>query len=202
MVTFSNYGVSSVWLTKDGGQTWEEKEANLPDIPIRWAIFHPNNNGQALLATETGVWATNTLYEDETVWAPATNGMANVRVDMLKIRTADDVVLAASHGRGLFTTEYELDIYVGEEEFEAPTTSLSVFPNPATDRITLTTELGQPQMVNITLTDINGRLVYEKNSQSSGLLSEEIDVSGLNKGVYLLHLTADGKKESRKVMVQ
>jgi hypothetical protein len=84
MVTFSNYGVSSVWLTKDGGETWEEKEANLPDMPIRWAIFHPNNNGQALLATETGVWATNTLYEDETVWAPAANGLANVRVDMLK----------------------------------------------------------------------------------------------------------------------
>jgi hypothetical protein len=91
---------------------------------------------------------------------------------------------------------------VGEEEFEVPTSSLSVFPNPATERITLTTELGQTQTVSITITDINGRLVFEKRSQSSGLLSEEIDVSGFNQGVYLLHLTVDGKKESRKIMVQ
>ncbi|PLX02396.1 MAG: hypothetical protein C0595_10990, partial [Marinilabiliales bacterium] len=70
LVTFSNYGVSSVWQTYDVGENWQEKEANLPDMPIRWAIYHPDNNGQALLATETGVWATNTLKYENTEWAP------------------------------------------------------------------------------------------------------------------------------------
>lgn len=107
LVTFSNYGVSSVWHTADGGTTWEEKEANLPDMPIRWAIFHPNNSGQAILATEIGVWWTNTLNESNTYWTPSIEGMANVRVDMLKLRNTDNKVLAASHGRGLFTANYE-----------------------------------------------------------------------------------------------
>jgi len=109
LVTFSNYGVSSVWLTNNGGTTWMEKESNLPDMPIRWAVFHPENNGQALLATEIGVWATKTLNSVEPEWAPAVDGLANVRVDMLRLRKSDTTVLAATHGRGLFYAEYELE---------------------------------------------------------------------------------------------
>jgi photosystem II stability/assembly factor-like uncharacterized protein len=202
LVTFSNYGVSSLWLTKDGGETWEEKEANLPDMPVRWAIFHPNNNGQALLATETGVWATNTLYEDETVWAPANDGMANVRVDMLKIRHADDVVLAASHGRGLFTTTYELDIYVGEAENTSPSTEIAVYPNPTSDWLKVSADLGQAQSVIISITDLNGKKVFEKETNSSAMLNEQIDVSGLSTGFYLLNLNYKGVVESKKFLVQ
>ncbi len=141
LVTFSNYGVSSVWFTKDGGESWEEKESNLPDMPIRWAIFHPDNSEQALLATETGIWSTNTLSEDYTEWAPANDGLANVRVDMLKIRHADDIVLAATHGRGLATAEYELDIYTGLDEMPDLANSLTIYPNPANDYVTISDNL-------------------------------------------------------------
>ena len=122
LVIFSNYGISSVWLTKDGGDTWLEKEGNLPDMPIRWAVFHPENNGQALLATEIGVWATKTLNAVEPEWAPATDGMANVRVDMLRLRKSDNTVLAASHGRGLFYAEYLMD--------ESPATTTLPYEEP------------------------------------------------------------------------
>jgi len=52
LVTFSNYGVPSVWQSSDGGNTWIDKSGNLPDMPIRWAVFHPQNSNQAMLATE------------------------------------------------------------------------------------------------------------------------------------------------------
>ncbi len=109
LVTFSNYGVSSVWQTYDGGTTWQEKESNLPDMPVRWAIYHPQNSMQAMLATEIGIWTTTNLNASEPVWIPSVDGMANVRVDMLKVRTSDNTVLAATQGRGLFTTIYELE---------------------------------------------------------------------------------------------
>jgi len=109
LVTFSNYGVSSVWQTYDGGTTWQEKESNLPDMPIRWAIYHPQNSLQAMLATEIGIWTTTNLNSPEPVWIPSVEGMANVRVDMLKVRTSDNTVLAATQGRGLFTTVYDLE---------------------------------------------------------------------------------------------
>src|SRR5690606_7418462 len=34
------------------------------------------------------------------------NGMANVRVDMLQYRTSDQTVMAATHGRGVFTGSF------------------------------------------------------------------------------------------------
>jgi len=127
LVVFSNYGVSSVWLTKDGGETWLEKEGNLPDMPIRWAVFHPENNGQALLATEIGVWATKTLNAVEPEWAPAVDGLANVRVDMLRLRKSDNTVLAATHGRGLFYAEYLMD--------ESPATTTLPYEEPFTESL-------------------------------------------------------------------
>ena len=97
-----------MYYSSNGGQTWAEKEANLPDMPIRWSIIHPNSNDQVLLATEIGVWYTTNLTDQECIWYPSSNGLANVRVDMLSMRESDNMVLAASHGRGLFYGEYNL----------------------------------------------------------------------------------------------
>ncbi len=108
LVTFSNYGISSVWQTYDGGATWEEKEANLPDIPIRWALYHPNSAKYAMLATELGIWTTSNLDEAGTVWTQDIEGLANVRVDMLQMRLSDFNVIAATHGRGLATAVWDI----------------------------------------------------------------------------------------------
>jgi len=101
LVTFSNYGISSVWYSSNAGSSWSEKESNLPDMPIRWGIFHPENTNYVLLATEIGVWETSNFQTSTPNWIPSDNGLGNVRVDMLSIRS-DNMILAASHGRGLF----------------------------------------------------------------------------------------------------
>jgi hypothetical protein len=104
LVTYSSYGANSVWETKNGGTTWESVEGNLPDMPVRWVIFNPINNDQALIATELGVWSTDDLDGSFTVWGTTNNGLANVRVDMLQSRPSDKVIIAATHGRGLYYT--------------------------------------------------------------------------------------------------
>lgn len=103
-VTFSNYGVSSLWLSSDGGSSWTEKEANLPDMPVRWGLLHPDDSNSALIATEIGVWETSNLLSENTSWSPSSSGLANVRVDMLSM--SDNMVVAATHGRGLFYGEF------------------------------------------------------------------------------------------------
>ncbi len=105
LVTYSNYGSNSVWETFNGGTTWTSVEGNLPDMPVRWALFNPTNNVQALLATEIGVWSTDLLSGGATNWGPSNTGLANTRVDMLQIRSSDNIVAAATHGRGLFTSD-------------------------------------------------------------------------------------------------
>lgn len=105
LVTFSNYGVDSVWETLDGGSTWTSKEGNLPNMPVRWAIYNPRDRTQVLLATEFGVWSTDDLSAASVDWGISSTGLANTRCTMLKYREIDGQVVVASYGRGLFTTD-------------------------------------------------------------------------------------------------
>ncbi len=104
IVVYSNYGVNNVWVTANGGTSWTAIDGNLPDMPVRWAMFYPgSNNTRAIIGTETGVWQTELINGAATVWDPET-GFPNVRVDMLQYRESDGLLAAATHGRGLFTT--------------------------------------------------------------------------------------------------
>jgi PKD repeat protein len=108
LVSFSNYGVTSLWETSNGGTHWYSKEGNLPDIPVRWAMYIPSNRDKVLLATELGVWTTDNFSPTTSsapVWGESNTSLARTRCDMLYYRSADKLVAVATHGRGLFTTD-------------------------------------------------------------------------------------------------
>jgi len=108
LVTYSNYGVISVWETTDGGSHWYNKEGNLPDIPILWILYNPDNRNQVLAATEIGVWSTDNFQPGTSaapVWGTSNNGLANTRCTMLRYRSADKLVAVSTAGRGLFTSD-------------------------------------------------------------------------------------------------
>jgi len=106
LVTYSNFGVTSIYESQNATQaspTWTAVEGNLPDMPVRWAMFDPRNSDWALIATDLGVWSTDDLNGASTDWDPTSTGLANVRVDMLQYRSSDRTIAAATHGRGLYT---------------------------------------------------------------------------------------------------
>lgn len=188
LVTFSNYGVSSVWQSNDGGESWREVEYNLPDMPVRWAEYHPQNDAQVMLATELGIWTTININADPVVWQPNADGMANVRCDMLAIRPADNTVLAATHGRGLFTTEFPPDPGIGIPE-ASPKTALRIYPNPATDVINIDLNGWEIKNTLVTITNTAGVEVFRAK------ITEELSVINLSQlpaGAYQVMVT-DGK---------
>jgi len=106
LVTYSNFGVTSIYESLNATQaspTWTAVEGNLPDMPVRWAMFDPRNSDWALIATDLGVWSTDNINGASTDWDPTNTSLANVRVDMLQYRSSDRTIAAATHGRGLFT---------------------------------------------------------------------------------------------------
>jgi hypothetical protein len=198
MVTFSNYGVVSVWQTYNGGSNWRNVEGNLPDMPIRWALFHPQNNRQALLATETGVWECVNLTLNPVEWKPVTDGMANVRVDMLQLRKSDNLVLAATHGRGLFTMTW--DISTGTPERSAET--FSVYPNPSTGAVNISGQLNQPGKLEIIVSDMQGKQLLNVSQDAiAGPYHKQINLGGQPKGTYLVMSRNGGKVVWQKVIV-
>ena len=104
LATFSNYGASHVWMSSTGGGAagWTDISGNLPDIPVRWAMFYPSDNTQAILATEMGIYETTFINGGSTVWV-RNSTFPVVRTDMVKLRASDLIVVAATHGRGLWS---------------------------------------------------------------------------------------------------
>ena len=102
MACFTNYGVQNIWVTTNGGTSWTACDGNLPDMPVRWALFHPDTDTKAFIATETGVWETDLLNGAATVWT-ANNTFPNVRTDMIKYRASDRTIAAGTHGRGIWS---------------------------------------------------------------------------------------------------
>ena len=108
VVTFSNYNIPSIWHTTDGGATWTDIEGNLSgdDGPsVAWGLVMPTAGGTTyFLATSTGVYSTELLSGANTVWVQeGAQVIGNVDTDMLIGRPEDGLVIAATHGRGVFS---------------------------------------------------------------------------------------------------
>lgn len=78
---------------------------------------------------------------------------------------------------------------------------LQVFPNPASDQITLQFSSGTNNQTKYVIYDSYGIVVLEKDfGQSSGTISEQIDISGLQTGLYLVRAFIGNSSESKTFM--
>jgi len=77
LATISNFGLTSVWHTTNGGASWTGKEGNLPDMPVRWALFNPNNRNEVILATDLGVWGCSDFNNASPDWQASNSGLAS-----------------------------------------------------------------------------------------------------------------------------
>ncbi len=201
LVTFSNYGVPSVWLSLNGGANWKNVEANLPDMPVRWGIFHPKSGKQVMLATETGIWTTDNVLAQNVIWTPDNNGMANVRIDMLKFRKTDNTVLAATHGRGFFTTTWQPSFTNGINDESLTNGGLQVYPNPTSGRFEVA--INNPGKSSLVIMDATGRIVTrEEISAAAGQVRRSFDLSGESRGVYFIRTLSEGNARVQRIVIQ
>jgi len=75
---------------------------------------------------------------------------------------------------------------------------LKLYPNPANEVIKL--EITGFKASNISLTNINGKVVIDENHILSGLIS--IPVSHIQPGIYILSLTGNNKTVIKKVIIR
>ncbi|MEW7278931.1 T9SS type A sorting domain-containing protein [Aquimarina sp. 2201CG1-2-11] len=111
LVTIHNYGVVSVWASVDGGETWMNKEGDLPNIPVRDILQNPLDRREVILATQLGVWKTRNFDTTNPNWVRSQNGMSDVRVTSFDYWAKggshyDNVILASTYGRGVFTGSF------------------------------------------------------------------------------------------------
>ena len=204
LVTLSNYGVTSVFESKDGGFNWTNVEGNLPDMPVRWGMFVHNNasvngttGGGILLGTELGVWYAAQTNGGSTTWQPENGSFPNVRVDMLKYRASDRLLLAITHGRGLYSTTLTavntgVPSVPNTKEFIKYTSA-----NPS-ELFIKVGNLATTKM-QVSIYDIKGRLV---SNTSTGYADQRIDLRRLSTGSYILKIYGNKQEHYTRQFVK
>ncbi|MEZ4772153.1 MAG: T9SS type A sorting domain-containing protein [Bacteroidia bacterium] len=83
-----------------------------------------------------------------------------------------------------------VDSNVGIEDLaKAGINSMSVYPNPTQGAFTVNIELAKRDDLQLTIFDVNGKAVYQRNKTSVTNLNEQIDLSGVSAGIYTLKVT-------------
>lgn len=107
---FGGFQSDNLWRTNDGGQSWTDISAGLPDAPIRDVTLHPQRSSWVYLATDVGVFASE---DGGTTWSPTNEGPANVACrDFFWMGCK---LVCVTHGRGMF----EIDLSIANA-FPAP----------------------------------------------------------------------------------
>ena len=113
LVAFSNYNVTNLFSTSDGGQSWTAVQGNLQASPsesggspsTRWVTIVPNGETETiyLLGTSVGLFSTTNLQGGSTQWArEAINTIGTSPIDMITYRPLDGYVAVATHGNGIY----------------------------------------------------------------------------------------------------
>ncbi|SOD17954.1 S8 family serine peptidase [Pedobacter xixiisoli] len=77
---------------------------------------------------------------------------------------------------------------------------LSVFPLPASQDLTVAFELAETQPVIVSIVNIVGQKVYERNKgNQTGIIIDNLDVSKLPRGTYILNIRVKDKIYSKKI---
>jgi hypothetical protein len=103
------------------------------------------------------------------------------------------------------TAKFEYSLYlksltINVEENALTEHAITIFPNPADDRVYITSHLQDLTKVNVTVYNIIGQVMI-KEVKVDLLSINQIDVSGLKNGVYLFSLTNGGTKLVKKVII-
>jgi hypothetical protein len=185
LVTFSNYGIQSAYYTDNAGSTWNAVAGNLEEFPdgsgagpavYTSAMLQLSSGPYYFLGTSSGLFGTSTLSSAETQWEKlALNTVGDAIVHMITARQKDGTVVAATHGNGIFVTQYP---HVAPFDFTPLLTQLHAnYPNPfsSSQGTTIAFSIDEPQLVSLEVIDGSGK-------QVSVLLQKEMD-----EGNYSIH---------------
>ena len=106
----------------------------------------------------------------------------------------------------VFAQEAQLDLTVTgiENKIADAASAISVYPNPATDRVTVGFTLTKPSDITIEAIDLTGKKIATvlSNQLPKGSFNKSWDVSGLPAGIYYLRMEAKGSGVTvQKVLV-
>lgn len=79
---------------------------------------------------------------------------------------------------------------------------LNIYPIPTQDKLMISLLLNETRDVQLDVVDINGRIILSKNLiLESGETKQELNISNLANGTYLLNVSTNDSKDSKKFII-
>ncbi len=211
IAVFSNYEVPSLFRTTNGGTTWTDVSGNLEQNmdgsgngpSCRWAAIVPTTAGPTyFVATSTGLYSATTPG----TWSQeGATTIGSVVCDMIDFRTSDGLIVVATHGNGVFSTNIVVSSPTVESTIPSDFVLNQNFPNPFNPSTTIRYSLPERSHVRIHVYDAAGREITLLRDRSEGAGHHEVqwnakDARGnpVSSGVYFYTLTAVGDGNETK----
>lgn len=219
VVTFTNYGVVSVFRSTDGGASFADISGNLEEEPdgsgngpsVRWVRVVPKTDGSAeyFLATSTGLYNTTSLEGGNITWnLESPNEIGNSVVNMIDYRRLDGRVVAATHGNGMFISRIPDVVRPDVVSFGETLEIESPFPNPFVNDVTIRFNLPETNFILVRIYNSSGQLVKVLSSGLGFQGSNELFWDGTNTqgnrmppGPYLVRINYKRDNFSTRVLL-
>jgi len=160
------------------------------DATNNWTITtNLNNTPMAGLRTIVATRALNTGDANDYVF-----NISNSNIDLAWARSSSAGYGLANHGGGNRGVSVDIPLTLGTEDFSL--NASSIYPNPSDGNFTI---IAKTNLSKVDVYTITGTFVKSIEVESSE--NKEINVSGLQTGVYLLELQNETEKSWKKVIV-
>jgi hypothetical protein len=198
-VTFYNYGVTNIFYSNNGGTSWQNKEGDFPDIPVRAIMPNPLNPNEVIIGTDLGVWGTTDFSVTSPNWYRANNGMKDVPVHSFDLRTSDNTVLAATHGRGMFTGQFTADASTLSIENIDFNDMVKIYPTVSDGAFKIAAR-NDVRQGTLNIYDLSGKEVYASKLDFNRNLIQEVSVN-VSGGMYIVKFKSDDKQSTHKIII-
>ncbi len=200
-VAFSGYSApDKVYQSIDKGVTWTDISTGLPNLPVQCIIFQKGSPNESIyIGTDAGVYYRDTLLN---AWIPYSTGLPNVIVNDLQIFYPTNTLLAATYGRGVWSSPtYVNSSSSGIDAVSNNNGGFNVYPNPSNGNVTVSADVTKQGDYNLFIYNMLGQKVYSNTVNISGHYSSSLDISQYGKGVYLFILNGQGQSIEKKIVV-
>lgn len=192
------------------------KDGAAADIDTTFVGSQLDLNYSAAKDTNSGV---NTYYyaigttagsQNITAWTSNALNLSATKTGLSLINSQKYFIMVkATNGAGLMSDSTVCDgvIYLMSTDIEQNNAlqQLSIYPNPANEKATISIVSMTNERLDYALVDVNGKLIEQKElSVVSGINTLEINIHPLHlsTGVYFIKLLSNGKESVRKLIVE
>ncbi|MBQ0787075.1 MAG: T9SS type A sorting domain-containing protein, partial [Oceanihabitans sp.] len=80
--------------------------------------------------------------------------------------------------------------------------NFALYPNPNKGNFSLAFDSNSGENINVTVYDMSGRLVYNKNYDATSRFNETISLNSVSSGMYLMTVIDGGKRITKKLIIE